>query len=87
MLYGRVLPEDSIGGSAPLFVYGADSSGFLALFRPTSISYEDARTISTANGPLRHPWFEQMAGEAAISGRVRGFVLAGRGRGFFETYR
>lgn len=134
LLYGRVMPEDSTGGRAPLFVYVADSSGFLALFRPTAISYEDGRTIKTADGPLRvpsratltdvrgndtlrlsltiddavatdtrraiaergdgaepralrHPWFVQMAGEAAISGRVRGSVLAGRGRGFFETYR
>jgi len=134
VLYGRVTPEDSIGASAPLFVYVADSSGFLALFRPTSISYDDARTVSTAEGPLRvpsramlvdvrgadtlrlsltiddavatdtrraiaergdgteprglrHPWFVQMAGEAEISGRIRGSVLAGRGRGFFETYR
>jgi len=28
-----------------------------------------------------------MAGEATLSGRIRGKVLAGRGRGFFETYR
>ena len=134
VLYGRVTPEDSIGASAPLFVYVADSSGFLALFRPTTISYDDARTVNTSSGPLRvparamlvdvrgsdtlrlsltiddalatdtrraiaergdgtepralrRPWFVQMAGEAEISGRVRGAVLAGRGRGFFETYR
>ncbi len=134
LLYGRVAPEDSSGGTSPLFVYVTDSSGFLALFRPKAISYEDGRTIATSDGPLRvpsravltdvrgadtlrltltmddavasdtrvgraergdgtepralqRPWFVQMAGEAEIAGRVRGTVLRGRGRGFFETYR
>jgi len=36
---------------------------------------------------LQKPWFVQMAGEARLEGRVRGRVLDGRGRGFFETYR
>ena len=36
---------------------------------------------------LARPWFVQMAGEAKLSGRIRGKVLDGRGRGFFETYR
>ncbi len=136
VLYGRVAPEDSTAGNAPLFVYVTDSSGFLALFRPRVIRYDDSRTVQTADGPLRvpahaelidvrdgdtlrlsltiddavasdtraaraqrgegsadavralrRPWFVQMAGEAVISGRVRGRPLAGRGRGFFETYR
>lgn len=136
ILYGRVSPEDSSAGSAPLFVYVTDSLGFLALFRPTSISYDDARTVRTTDGPLRvparaelfdvrgadtlrlvltvddavatdtrralaergegdadatralrRPWFVQMAGEAVLTGRVRGAPLSGRGRGFFETYR
>lgn len=137
ILYGRVAPEDSSGGSAPLFVYVTDSSGFLALFRPTVIRYDDARTVQTANGPLAvparaelfdvrdgdtlrlqltiddavatdtrralaergesntadatrallRPWFVQLAGEAVLTGRVRGAPLSGRGRGFFETYR
>ncbi len=134
LLYGRVSPEDSAGGSAPLFVYVTDASGFLALFRPRVIRYDDTREVRTARGmlkvpatavlfdvrgddtlrlmltiddavatdtriglvergdsetarALRRPWFVQMAGEARVEGRVRGQPLAGRGRGFFETYR
>ncbi len=55
ILYGRVSPEDSAAGSAPLFVYVTDSLGFLALFRPTVIRYDDARTVLTSDGPLRVP--------------------------------
>ena len=142
LLYGRVTPEDSAsatgsataGGNAPLFVYVTDAQGFLALFRPRVIRYNDARAVQTANGVLKvpataelydvrgsdtlrltltvddavatdtriglvergdsesaralqQPWFVQMAGEARLEGRVRGRVLSGRGRGFFETYR
>lgn len=134
LLYGRVTPEDSSGGSAPLFVYVTDTKGFLALFRPRVIRYDDARDVRTVKGvlkvpataelfdirgsdtlrlsltvddavatdtriglvergdsdaarALRRPWFVQMAGEARVEGRVRGRVLNGRGRGFFETYR
>ena len=138
LLYGRVTPEDSAsataGGNAPLFVYVTDAQGFLALFRPRVIRYDDARVVRTAQGvlqvpataelldvrgddtlrltltvddavatdtriglvdrgdseaarALRAPWFVQMAGEARLEGRVRGRVLSGRGRGFFETYR
>ena len=36
VLYGRVQPPDSLGGSAPLFVYLVDSLGFRAVFRPQS---------------------------------------------------
>jgi hypothetical protein len=134
LLYGRVTPEDTAGSDAPLFVYVTDSLGFLALFRPKQIHYDDTRMVKTADGPLRvpghaelfdvrgndtlrltlsiddavasdtrraaaqrgdgtgsrallRPWFVQMAGNATISGRVRGAVLSGQGRGFFETYR
>jgi hypothetical protein len=133
LLYGRVAPE-SEGGDSPLFVYVTDARGFLALFRPKAIRYDDARVVRTSEGSLRvpataelvdirgedtlrlqltiddavatdtraglvergeaeyaralaRPWFVQMAGEASISGRIRGRVLSGRGRGFFETYR
>ena len=55
LLYGRVTPEDSIGSNAPLFVYLTDRQGFLALFRPKVIGYQDGRTIATASGPLRVP--------------------------------
>jgi len=136
LLYGRVAPEDSTTGTAPLFVYLTDSTGFLALFRPTAMRYDDARIVPTSDGPLKvparaelfdardgdtlrlqlviddavasdtrlsiaergdgsadarralmRPWFVQLAGEAVITGRVRGVPLSGRGRGFFETYR
>ena len=134
LLYGRVTPEEPGSADAPLFVYLTDEQGFLALFRPKLIRYNDARIITTADGPLRvpasaeledlrgddtlrlsltiddavasdtrtnlaergkgeiaraltRPWFIQMAGEAHLSGRVRGRVLDGRGRGFFETFR
>lgn len=132
LLYGRVNPPNE--ATAPLFVYVTDTSGFVGLFRPTSIAYEDRRTVRTAEGmlavpsravlsdirgsdtlrlvividdavatdtrraaaergdaeaprALARPWFVQMAGEAAIEGRIRGTPLRGRGRGFFETYR
>jgi hypothetical protein len=134
LLYGRVTPEDTAGGTSPLFVYVTDARGVLALFRPKLIRYVDARVLQTAEGPLAvpataelfdirggdtlrvqltiddavatdtrlglaergegdyarglaRPWFVQMAGEAQLSGRIRGKVLDGRGRGFFETYR
>jgi hypothetical protein len=134
LLYGRVTPEDTSGGTSPLFVYVTDERGFVALFRPKAMRYDDARVVQTAEGPLAvpataelfdvrgadtlrvlltvddavatdtrtglaergegdyarglaRPWFIQMAGEARLSGRIRGKVLDGRGRGFFETYR
>lgn len=55
VLYGRVAPEDSTVGSAPLFVYVTDARGFVALFRPRSIQYTDARTVATRDGPLAVP--------------------------------
>lgn len=55
LLYGRVTPEDSAGGSAPLFVYVTDAKGFLALFRPRVIRYDDARNVRTAQGLLKVP--------------------------------
>jgi len=45
LLYGRVQPSDSAAASQPLFVYVVDSLGFLALFRPSSIQYEDGRVV------------------------------------------
>ena len=55
VLYGQVQPPDSIAATAPLFVYVTDSLGFLAIFRPTSIAYEDARTITVGGAPVRVP--------------------------------
>ncbi|MES2525372.1 MAG: hypothetical protein V4617_21960 [Gemmatimonadota bacterium] len=133
LLYGRVNPP-SDGAESPLFVYVTDSTGFVALFRPSQIAYVDGREVVTATGrvrvpstatltdvrgmdslqltieiddavatdtrlataergegetarALRRPWFVQMAGTATLRGRVGTSVLAGQGRGFFETYR
>jgi hypothetical protein len=36
---------------------------------------------------LARPYFVQMKGTATITGRIRGTPLAGKGAGFFETYR
>ena len=46
VLYGRVQPPDSVAASQPLFVYVVDSLGFLSLFRPREIRYDDAHMIS-----------------------------------------
>lgn len=48
-LYGRVDAPGSDRGA--LFLYLVDSLGFRALFRPSTIAYEDARTI-TVNGHI-----------------------------------
>jgi len=40
-----------------------------------------------ASRAITRPYFVQMKGTATISGRIRGTPLAGRGAGFFETYR
>ncbi len=45
LLYGRVQPSDSAVASQPLFVYVVDSLGFLGLFRPSSIQYDDGRIV------------------------------------------
>jgi hypothetical protein len=41
----------------------------------------------TPAAPRARPWFVQMKGTAAISGRIGGVPIDGRGTGFFETYR
>lgn len=46
LLYGRVQPSDSSVSSVPLFAYLVDSLGFLAVFRPAAIQYEDGRVAS-----------------------------------------
>jgi hypothetical protein len=59
-LYGRVQPPDSVGSVQPLFVYLVDSAGFLALFRPREIRYDDARTTMVAGRALRTPASAEM---------------------------
>ena len=55
LLYGRVDPPDSLGTTAPLFAYLVDSLGFVALFRPRAIAYDDARTISVDGRQVHVP--------------------------------
>ena len=63
-----------------------------------SLAIEDATATDTrtpavergdalAGRAIARPYFVQMKGTATISGRIRGTPLAGRGAGFFETYR
>jgi hypothetical protein len=52
-LYGRVDTPGSERGA--LFLYLVDSLGFRALFRPSTISYDDARTITVNGHPVRVP--------------------------------
>jgi hypothetical protein len=46
---------------------------------------ERGEGLSSRN--LARPYFVQMKGMTRLSGRARGVPLAGRGAGFFETYR
>ena len=55
LLYGRVQSADSAVASQPLFVYVVDSLGFLGLFRPKEIRYEDSRTVSVGGQSVRVP--------------------------------
>jgi len=55
LLYGRVQPPDSLGTSAPLFVYLVDTLGFRAVFRPSEIEYDDARVIRAGGRELHVP--------------------------------
>jgi hypothetical protein len=41
LLYGRVQPPDSVAATQPLFIYLVDSLGFLRVFRPRAIAYQD----------------------------------------------
>ena len=54
-LYGRVYPPDSSMSVPPVLFYLTDSLGFQAVFRPTTISYEDNRTVRVANATVRVP--------------------------------
>ena len=54
-LYGRVEPPDSVASVQPLFLYLVDSTGFLSLFRPRTISYDDARTTRVGGRAIHTP--------------------------------
>jgi hypothetical protein len=55
VLYGRVQPSDSAIASQPLFVYVVDSLGFLAVFRPREIRYDDGRVVRVGGREVRVP--------------------------------
>jgi hypothetical protein len=55
VLYGRVQSSDSTVASQPLFAYIVDSLGFLTLFRPREIRYDDARVIRVGNATINVP--------------------------------
>ena len=54
-LYGRVQPPDSNAAAQPLFVYLVDSLGFVGLFRPREVRYEDSGAAVAPGSPLRIP--------------------------------
>jgi hypothetical protein len=60
LLYGRVEPPDSVSATQPLFVYLVDTAGFLAVFRPRAIRYEDARTTVVDGKTIRTPASAEM---------------------------
>jgi hypothetical protein len=60
LLYGRVQPPDSVASVQPLFVYLVDSAGFLAVFRPRTIRYDDARTTLVNGKTIRTPASAEM---------------------------
>ena len=55
VLYGRVQPADSAVASQPLFVYVVDSLGFLAVYRPREIRYDDGRVVRVGGQDVRVP--------------------------------
>jgi len=61
LLYGRVQQPDSIAAAQPLFLYLVDSLGFLSLFRPRTIEFDDARRLRVPGGALRVPARARMA--------------------------
>ncbi len=60
LLYGRIEPPDSVSSGQPLFVYLVDRAGFLAVFRPRTIRYDDARTTRVGNRTIRTPATAEM---------------------------
>jgi hypothetical protein len=60
LLYGRIDPPDSVSSAQPLFVYLVDRAGFLAVFRPRVIRYDDARTTIVDGRSIRTPALAEM---------------------------
>ncbi len=55
LLFGRVEPPDTVAAPQPLFVFVVDSLGFVALFRPREVAYDDARVVTVDGRPVRVP--------------------------------
>ena len=55
LLYGRVEQPDSVAAVQPLFLYVVDSLGFVALFRPRQVAYEDGGRVPVPGGTLAVP--------------------------------
>lgn len=55
LLYGRVQPASGAASSQPLFVYVVDSLGFLSVFRPREIRYDDGRVVRVADRDVHVP--------------------------------
>jgi hypothetical protein len=60
-LYGRVHPPDTLTARPPLFLYVVDSLGFVGVYRPARIEYDDARTIVVNGRRIRVPARATMA--------------------------
>ena len=55
VLYWRVRSTDSTVASQPMFAYVVDSLGFLTLFRPAEIRYDDTRTVRVGSSVVKVP--------------------------------
>lgn len=66
-LYGRVHSPDTAASRPPVLVYLIDSLGFRGVFRPRSISYDDARSASAGARailvPSRATLFDERDGD------------------------
>ncbi len=75
LLFGTVHPPDSLESTSPLFVYVTDSLGFVSLFRPREVSYDDGRTVTVGGRTVRVPsrgLLEDVRGDDSL--RVELFV-------------
>jgi len=72
-------------------VRGADTLRLTLAIEDASATDTRGANVERGEGldarDLARPYFVQMKGTATISGRIRGTPLAGKGAGFFETYR
>jgi hypothetical protein len=54
-LYGRIQTPDTSSARQPLFVFVADSLGFLSMFRPKDVVYQDDRVLRVGGDVIRTP--------------------------------